>query len=210
VKADYFGHPLLDGVRAERPRPEVLAALGLATADRYVVLLPGSRPAEVAHHRPLFASVAAGLTAARPGLSCVMADYDAKLPMSRFDIMAQAECAIAVSGTVTAELAILGVPMVVTYHMPAVELLLARLLVKLRWFSLPNILTGREVVPECLNASAAELVGRTLELLQDGPARRTMSAGLADVRTRLLPAGAMARIAQLVAQMARSDMTQAA
>jgi lipid-A-disaccharide synthase len=120
----------------------------------------------------------------------------------RYEIMRHADCACAVSGTVTAELALLGVPMVVCYHLPWLSRVLARALVRTPYFALPNILAGTRLVPELLEPQP-EVLARTLApLMLDSEERRRQLEGLAGVAAGLGPPGAMGRICALARELA--------
>jgi lipid-A-disaccharide synthase len=72
----------------------------------------------------------------------------------RYDIYSKTYIAIAASGTVSAELAMLHVPTIVVYKMNAITTMIARLLVNIKWVSLVNILLNRTVFPEFLGPNA--------------------------------------------------------
>lgn len=188
VNASYHGWPLFDVVRATAGREQTLSRLGFDPRERYVLMLPGSRPAEREYHLSLFRTVGEMLTAGGRGLRVVVEAGQER----RYDLMRHAECALAVSGTVTAELALLGTPSVVTYHLPGLSRLVARLVVRSRWFALPNIVVGERVVEELLSPTAGELAAAVFRLLDDSGAR----ARLALVRRALGPGGGMRRSAE--------------
>jgi len=224
VNAVYCGYPLSDGVVSTLSRAETLKMLGFWANDRYVVFLPGSRPAERAYHVPLFESVYKRLRKLVPDIKGAMVtaeDSSCKmqggryrmrgqeavgaLPSvshDRYDVMRHADCACAVSGTVTAELALLGVPMVVCYHLPWLSRVLAQALVRLPYFALPNILAGTLLVPETLEPEPESLALLLTPLLRDSEERREQVAGLARVAAELGPQGAMARICALARDLA--------
>ena len=233
VNAVYFGYPLLDSVTATLSRAQTLEKLGLGPNEHYVVFLPGSRPAEIAYHEPLFRAVFEQLRKQARGIRGVTvmveqgggrknedgrtkmegdADGIVTVSRDRYEVMRHADCACAVSGTVTAELAILGVPMVVCYHLPWLSRVLARVLVRTPHFALPNILTGTRLVPEALEPEPEELVRMLGSLMRDPEERRKQLQGLARVAASLGPPGAMARIAALAMEMrtkkAKQRMTE--
>jgi lipid-A-disaccharide synthase len=211
VNAHYFGYPLLDAVSVGESRERTMSRLGLAGSGEYVVFLPGSRPAEVRFHVPLFRQVFCRLRARCPVLGGVMvaeaaSGLDAD-PMvwtreGRYDVMAHAACAVVCSGTATAEAAILGVPMVVTYHLDGLTRLLARLLARVESFSIPNLVAGQKLVPELLEPTPGRLARQVERLLGDPARREWQRAGLERVRERLGPAGAMSSVARQVAELA--------
>lgn len=210
VDARCFGYPLLGSVRTSLSREQVLTRLGFEPEQRYVAYLPGSRPGEIAHHRPLFGAVHQRLASVVPGLGgAVIAEPSGDEPpgmvavtQERYDIIGHAAAAMVVSGTATAECAILGVPMIVSYHLSPMSLLVTRGLVRIPFFSLPNILAGQRVVPEFLNPSAQDLARALAEVVCDQTVRTAMRRELAGVTDRLGPAGAMASIGQMVCAMA--------
>jgi lipid-A-disaccharide synthase len=222
VNAVYFGYPLLDGVVSRLSREQTLAKLGLGPSERYVVFLPGSRPAEIAYHQPLFNDVLSRLRPAGGDIRGIMVMAEegrsqksevrrqkAEVAESgmvviredRYDVMRHAECACAVSGTVTAELAILGVPMVVCYHLPWLSRILARALVRTPYFALPNILAGTRLVPELLEPEPQALARTLVPLMRDSDERRAQLDGLTRVAAELGPPGAMERVCALAREL---------
>jgi lipid-A-disaccharide synthase len=211
VRSEYFGHPLLDSVRPVLFEQEVRQRMRLGP-EPYVAFLPGSRPTENRFHLPLFYRVfellqsrfpLLGGVMVGPGAICRLPATGGRLPLSdRYSVMAHAACVVAVSGTVTAEAAILGTPMVVCYHLSRFSTFVARKLARVRYFALPNILAGARIVPELLNPSSGLLAEETARLLADDAARAEMRGHLARVRDRLGPPGAARRIARLVRELA--------
>ncbi|MGH9613560.1 MAG: hypothetical protein ACRD4P_10815, partial [Bryobacteraceae bacterium] len=104
-----------------------------------------------------------------------------------WDILACADLALAASGTVTVEAALLGVPMVVFYRVTALSLLMGKLLVRVPFYSMVNLIAGRAVVPELMQrqVNGGRLAEESLRLLGDPPALDRMRAGLAEVSRRL-------------------------
>jgi lipid-A-disaccharide synthase len=227
VNAVYFGYPLLDSVTATLSRGQTLEKLGLGPNEHYVVFLPGSRPSETDYHVPLFVKVQQKLALTVSGLRGVMVTTEQEasqkpkakgqrskggarpaeesgivtVSRDRYEVMRHADCACAVSGTVTAELAILGVPMVVCYHLPWLSRVLARALVRTPHFALPNILAGTRLVPEVLEPEPEGLVRMLGLLMRDSGERRHQLEGLAGVAENLGPPGAIARICALAMEM---------
>jgi lipid-A-disaccharide synthase len=223
VDAAYFGYPLLDGVVSRSSRVRTLEKLGFGPSERYVVFLPGSRPEEIAYHRPLFVDVLAGLRRESANIRGVMVMVEegrsqksegrsqkaevaeggmVVVRESRYDVMRHADCACAVSGTVTAELALLGVPMGVCYHLSWFSRVLARALIRTPYFALPNVLTGMQLVPEVLEPEPEALARMLHPLMRDSPERRCQLEGLARVAAGLGPPGAMTRICKLARELA--------
>jgi lipid-A-disaccharide synthase len=216
VNAVYLGYPLLDGVVSRLSREQTLEKLGLGPSERYIVFLPGSRPAEIAYHQPLFIDVLSRLRRECGNIRGVMVMVEegrsqksevAESGMvvvreNRYDVMHHADCACAVSGTVTTELALLSVPMVVCYHLPWLSRVLARALVRTPYFALPNILAGMGLVPEMLEPEPQALTRTLIPLTLDSDERRGQLVGLARVAAELGPPGATVRVCVLARELA--------
>ncbi|MBM4063397.1 MAG: lipid-A-disaccharide synthase, partial [Planctomycetes bacterium] len=220
IPAAYIGHPLLDELAAHPPDPARTAAL---RARPLLVLLPGSRAAEIDANLPGMLHVAAALRAAEPGLRIVLPHRDPRrTPQLRrhleaagagfvehregplADWLAGARLVLAKSGTGSLEACLHGVPTVVVYRLRG---LLATLgyhnILSVPWVAAANLIAGRAVAPEfCFHRRTGwRDVQRAAErLLHDGPDRDAALAGLAEIRTRLGAPGATARIAAIVHQ----------
>jgi lipid-A-disaccharide synthase len=101
--------------------------------------------------------------------------------------MAYADLALAASGTVTIEAALLGTPMVTFYRVTWPSWVAGKLLVRVPFYSMVNLVAEKEVVPELMQGrmTGANLAAEARRLLEDDNARSRMRAGLAEVRTRL-------------------------
>lgn len=204
------GHPVVEDVREGLEGASPLPA----KTRRRLVLLPGSRNAELARHWEAMADAAARLSrrfdleavAVRaPGLPDGLyrgaAERGIRVVASGLHpLLASADLAFVASGTVTLEAALCGAPMVVVYRTSSSSHVIAKALVRLDWISLPNIVAGREVVPELIqNRLTAENLEREGEALLTSPERlAAMKAGLAGVAEELGPPGASARAAEQV------------
>lgn len=114
------------------------------------------------------------------------------------EVLAGATAALTKSGTVTLQLALAGVPMVVAHRMHPVTHWLARRLVEVDHIALANLVAGREVVPELIQdeVTPARLARRVAPLLEAGGSRRrSMLSGLSEVRDRLGEPGCARRVA---------------
>jgi lipid-A-disaccharide synthase len=222
VPVEFVGHPILDVLPAWN---RDAAREGLAQAGEVLVgLLPGSRAAEVRRHLPVLLEAGARLRAeddrVRFALPLAMTverrSIDGTLGQSRLGVrvlpgeahrvMAGADLLLLASGTATLEAACYGTPMVVIYRLSALSYGLARLLVHgVSHVSLPNILAGRRIVPELLQAEAtpARLARAAASLLRDEALRAEQRAALGLVRARLGTSGAGERAAQAVLRLRR-------
>ena len=121
-----------------------------------------------------------------------------------YDVLAAADVAIAVSGTVTLEAALIGTPIVVVYKASVSMYVLAKAMYKLPWISLPNIVAGRKVVDEVLQSdfTADGIAAKVEELLR--PERRNeVLQGYQEVREKLGGPGAVGRAADTIIRIAR-------
>jgi lipid-A-disaccharide synthase len=120
-----------------------------------------------------------------------------------YNALAAADAAIVSSGTATVEAALLDVPMVVVYRVTPLTALLAKPLVRTSYFSMVNLIAGRGVVPELIQKdfTPARVAQEVLRLLNDPRAREDLRSGLAEVRKRLGPPGAVDRAADAIAEL---------
>ena len=123
------------------------------------------------------------------------------LPGEAYRVMAAADLLLVASGTATLEAACYGTPMVVLYKLSRVSYAIARQLVRgVSHISLPNIVAGREIVPELIQGRATPdaIASAALAILGDDVARAAQRAALLEVRARLGEAGASVRAAHAV------------
>lgn len=220
VAAEYVGHPLLDTVKTTMGREDFCRQHGIAPEKQLIGLLPGSRKGEIASLLPVFVGAAKILQdqlAAPPvflialastiseedlrqvGLAKAAQDLDLRIVREeRYEMMAACSAVIAASGTVTLELAILGVPMVVAYKLAPLTYWLARRLVKLDHFSLPNLIAGCTAVPELLQdeVNAERLAAEVASLLNSPQGMAEMRQSLGLIKQKLGEPGASEKAAR--------------
>ena len=223
MPVEFIGHPLVGAVRATQSREEFCRSNGLNAAQPVVTLLPGSRSGEMARHLPVLREACALIRESVPAAQFVLAaapESDAgalcrgwppEFPLrvvqgQTYDALAAADAAIVSSGTATVEAALLDAPMVVIYRVSALTALLARLLVRTPFFSMVNLIAGRRVVPELIQKdfTAQRVAQEVLRLLQQEAARAELRRGLAEVRERLGPPGAIERAADAIVRFLRT------
>ena len=98
-----------------------------------------------------------------------------------------ARAAVVASGTATVEAALSGTPFIVVYRLAPLTWILGRRLVKLDTFAMPNLISGKKIVPELIqkNFTAQNVLKELNAIIQDGPARQQMGADLKMVQQRL-------------------------
>jgi lipid-A-disaccharide synthase len=113
-----------------------------------------------------------------------------------------ADLALAKPGTVTVEAALLARPMVVMGRVNALTAAVLRRAVTAPWYSMPNLIADREIVPELLQERAAPAqIAEALAELLEGPARAAQLEALAQVRTRLGRGGAAQAAGRIAEQL---------
>jgi lipid-A-disaccharide synthase len=223
VPVDFVGHPLVDVVRASMGRNEFATRYGLDPNRAIVTLLPGSRRSEIERHYPLIMEACERLSrrphsrgpiqfvlAAAPALGPeLFAPYArqgvsvTRVEGATYGALAAADCAIVASGTATVESALLGTPMVVVYRVSPTSAFVLRRMVRSPFIAMVNLIAGRRVVPELIQDqfTSAALEQEVRNLLESTAARDEMKAGLAEVRAKLGPGGAIERAADIFARM---------
>ena len=205
VDVDFVGHPLLDEL-SKHP-----VTVGAGRSD-VVALLPGSRTQEITRMLPVMLAAATHfpeerfVVAAAPSVPETFYRQligDARVDLvtgKTYDLLRQAKAAVVTSGTATLETALFGVPEVVCYSGSAINVWLARRLVKVKFISLVNLIMGREAVRELVQKDLnADSVRHELDrLLNDARYRERMIADLALLREKLGGPGASARTARLL------------
>jgi lipid-A-disaccharide synthase len=190
VPVRYVGHPLADEPAPTIDRAGLRETLGLPRMGPLLTLLPGSRKNEWRYHVTPFIETAAWLhdrhtrlrfavaavseearTVFAETLSRLTPGLPATVILGRTrEVIAAGDAVLTVSGTAALECLLAHRPMVVTYRMAAVSYLVARLLVRVPYFSLPNLLAGRRLVLEFLQGEVRpERLGpKLLRLLNGG------------------------------------------
>jgi lipid-A-disaccharide synthase len=204
----FVGHPLLDRTTSQPP----VARRSAETSGAPVLgLFPGSRAQEVRRMLPEFLDAAARLAVAIPNLRILVA-RSADLPEELFAscpsgsvatpevVVSEATAAITKSGTITLQLALADVPMVVGYRVNAFTASIARRLLRIPHIALVNLVAERGVVPERIQTemTGERLASAVAPLLKTGSEEReAVRAGLREVRSRLGEPGAADRVADV-------------
>jgi len=231
VAATYVGHPLFDQLPPQ-PAAEDCPDLVQAWLDGTwrVALLPGSRPGEIRKHTGPLLRLASEITRRWPDAKCTMtaANEDVERNILRAideadpgqtqtgpcdivvgktaAVLADSHFAVAVSGTVTLEVAHFGVPMVILFRASRLVYYTLRWLLRIKNFSLVNILAGRAVVVELIPwfGDEKKLTATTTEALEDIGSLVATRQKLLNLTAPLAanhPGGASANTAEIIAKM---------
>lgn len=211
-RVEYFGNPLVDEIERRRSllsnRGSVFEELGLD--DRPVIgLLAGSRVQEVKRILPAMLAatdyypdyryvLAASENIDTELLRSIIGSRAIKVVYGRtYEILAISEVALVKSGTSTLEAALIGTPQVVCYRAGRISYLLARMLVKVRFISLVNLLMDKQVVKELIqdDLTGMNIVKELNTLIKGGWKREVLKKNYAEIRAMLGEPGVSDRVA---------------
>ncbi len=182
VNAAFVGHPLAKQLPLKNPLVEAKQALNLDPEKTYIALLPGSRKGEVERLMPLLMGAAERLSNQHPELEFLMPaineqrkaqiqahlqskpsswakkihvleNQDKESKIGR-QVMNASDVVALASGTATLEAMLLHRPMVTFYKLNTITYIIAKLLVKIQYYSLPNIIAGKKVIEELIQSDA--------------------------------------------------------
>lgn len=219
-RAVYVGNPSVEEIdralAGVESREEFCHRHGFKPGRRIIALLPGSRRGEIRCNLPVMDAVARTfpqytiVVAGAPGI-----EPEFYAPLTRFKVidgathtlLAHSHAALVTSGTATLEAALARVPQVVTYRSNGSKLAfsLMRMVVHVPFVSLPNLIVGREIIPEqLLHMCTPEIVADRLRAItpDNSPARQAQLDGYSLMRDRLGPAGAASRAATEIIALA--------
>jgi lipid-A-disaccharide synthase len=214
VAADFVGHPLADLPMPDCSREHFARENGLNPERTWIGLLPGSRAREIGDNLPTMLAAARVLSLRGPRGACSRKEFEFIIPLAptlnasqrkmlaalvehhggtalpvrlvddaRAALMHARASAVA-SGTATVEAALIGNPFVVVYRVSPLTYEIARRVVKVPFVAMVNLIAGKLVVPELIQATftAANIVRQIEPLLPDGPPRESMMKELAGIR----------------------------
>jgi lipid-A-disaccharide synthase len=186
VDAVYVGHPFVATVRPTLSREEFLRQIQKDGKNPIITIMPGSRANEIVKHMPVLLKTVAVMKKSIPGMVVV-------LPLAEnietsifepfrdslgdtiivkklaYDALAYCDTAIVASGSVTLEAAILKAPTIVIYRISSLSYFIAKMLVKINFISLPNIIAGKEVFPEFIQDIDPEKIAeKALDMVHNG------------------------------------------
>ncbi len=224
IDTDFVGHPIVEKVYNETRGldiPGMIKRYNIDPEKKVITLLPGSRRGEVSRILPVLAKAAA-LVDSYTGENHQYIILKAKhLPWSLFDIKIDdnlsikvieddfysvidiSYIAIAASGTVTIEVALMKKPMVVVYRLSAINYLLGRIFIKVPFICLVNLIAQEKVVPELIqkDADPGNVAKEVTQLLKDRDRYRMIQAKIVKVAEKLGPPGASVRTANIAIEL---------
>ncbi len=180
------GHPISEGLIGLKKR-------NTKSVKKTIAIMPGSRLSEVKKLMPIFKTTIENLQnkkydfvipvveTTRDYINNEIKNWDIAPTLipakSRYDLYSKTYIAIAASGTVTAELAMMHIPSIVVYKMNKITTFLLKRLIKVKWASLVNILLNKSVYPELLgeNATAKNILSEFKKLSKSAPRDKMIS-----------------------------------
>lgn len=218
IDVEFVGHPLLDIAKATSPKNEILKRYGLAIGKTTIALLPGSREMEVGSLLKIMVSASKSIKEKLGGVQFIVAKYQ-ELPMNLYEreiensgldiriaesdvynILGASDFAIVASGTATLESAIIGVPFIIIYKTNLLTYLAYRIVARIPFLGLVNIIAKKEVVPELVqfDATPERIANVTIGFLKDEKKKFAMREELKKVRSSLGTPGATGRAASSI------------
>lgn len=208
---DYTGNPTADAVAEFQPSPDFLVRNGLDPGKPIIAVLPGSRKQEIEEmlHEmiailPGFQEhqfVVAGVTNLDPTYYQHFERNGIKFLFDQtFDLLSHATAALVTSGTATLETALFGVPQIVCYRTSVLSYAIGKMVIKVPYISLVNLIVGRAVVRELIQGdfNARNLLDELRTMLTDADYMARLKAGYAELRDKLGQQQAARKTAELM------------
>jgi len=220
IPATFVGHPLVDKVHPTDQSDSEKQRLGITEGQRLVGLFPGSRRSEITRLLPLMLETAvqmhqqdASLVFVLPVAStidydsiksqCEQSDVDIVLTRDNlYDVIVNCDAIVSCSGTVTLEIALLGVPLCIIYKMSWLSYQIMSRLITIDHIGLANIVANEHIVEELLqdDATADNISLELFKLLDDRTYRQQVESGLGKVRENLGKGDGSRHMAELISQ----------
>jgi lipid-A-disaccharide synthase len=222
VNVDFVGHPLVDTVKVTQNKEEFFKAHNLIVppGTKVIGILPGSRSKEIRSLLPDFLAAAHLLAKDKPQKFLFLLprastisksllaengldEYREKIKIhafssDRYNLMSACDAVVSASGTVTLELALLGIPTVTTYRVSPRTYRIGRLLIShIKYFSLVNLIANKKIITELLQdeVSPKNIADSLKTMIFDTACHTKIVQGLAEVTKKLGPSGCSSRAA---------------
>jgi len=210
MEVDYVGNPLLDEIAQFEADPKFRESAGFGD-EKIIALLPGSRKQEIERLLPVMLSVvdkypdytfaiAAAPTFGEAYYQQFIGAKKVKLLFNNtYNLLHHAHAAIVASGTATLETALFEVPQVVVYKGGVISIAIARMLIKIRFISLVNLIVDKKIVTELIQEDCnTEKLSNELRFILDGSGRGQMFTDYKQLLTLMGKPGASEKTAKLI------------
>lgn len=215
---DYVGHPLVGHMNLSMTPDEFRTKYSISKGKTYIGLLPGSRRKEIATMLPVFLESARLILEKHPDTVFLLPlapsldiedlrengldEYDIDVSVvteDRYELMNSCDLVLAASGTVTLELALLQIPMVVSYRIAKLSYIIGSRLINVAFASLVNLIADREVVPELIqhDATAEKISSTLLELWPGSASYNAQKDTLLEIQEKLGGGGCSRNVADI-------------
>ena len=225
---EFVGHPLVDEVEVNKDKEELEEVFEIKENEIPIALLPGSRQEEVEKLFPLMVKAAEKLKednnnyvflipSANPKFNEFMEETLIHYPIQAkiinnhiHKVLKLAHFAIVTSGTATLEAMLLNTPMVIIYKISDLTYKIAKLLYKKEYFGMPNILAGKEIVPEIVqdDVTVENIYEKSHYILSKPYLMKDIKIKMVSIAERLGPKGAIEKTAKLVLREGNIDVLQ--
>lgn len=205
VPVRYVGHPSVNKVSPKLTRVEALRKFGISNAEHVVGIFPGSRSNEIERMLPVMLEAAHKLQSSIQNIHFLLAQADSVpdslisqhlknvrlmitvIKKKPYDVIQCCHAIMTTSGTASLEIALMEVPMVITYKLSPITYWLGRLLVKTPYIGLPNIILGKPAIKELIQhlANSDKIAAEITAILQDKAYAERMRLDLRQVKQAL-------------------------
>lgn len=217
MKTHCFGHPLLDITKPSLDKEEVFRQWLLDPEKKTISILPGSRKNEILKHLPLLFETIDEINQKQQGIQFVFPlaptvkkdVFQPFMEVSKADIrlvendtynmVAHSDFALVASGTATLETTILKTPLMIFYKSSLLTYIIGKYLLRIQAIGLPNIISGKLVVPEDPHFSSPKRMSRdVLHYLEDPDEYNKIKNNMAEVLGNLGNTGAYKKTAEFI------------
>lgn len=219
INVEFVGHPFLDLKEEMLSKTQFLKKHRIPEEAQIVSLFPGSRQKEVNRHLPIMLKTIKRLKKENEKIVCIVGkakDVTINMPNANYFIVEEntpvsalrySDVAIVASGTVTLEAALFETPTVVIYKLSVISGFLAKLLVKVKFVSMPNLIANKAVFPELLlsDGTPEKIAAEVKYLLQSSTRRKEMLKEIKKIKMRLGRPGASRKAANLINKVITSN-----
>jgi len=226
AQCEFVGHPVMEEIESmEQDKAALKVSLGLTAERPVLALLPGSRPHELKSLLPVMLDVVKAFVSKFPDYNYQfimpvapnidMGKYKDQLEQLKnkgviikkenaVNALAASDLAVIASGTATLQAAFLETPMVVIYKVSPLSFFIAKLVVNVRYISLINLISDKEVVKELLQsgANAKNIISELKKILLDKDYRDRMTGQFRAVKDIFAGKRPSARVAEIICEMA--------
>jgi lipid-A-disaccharide synthase len=223
IPCEFVGRPVAETINISKTDEELKIDLGLDPSRPVLTILPGSRPDEIHRHTPVINDVAERMHTEFPDFQIVIPlmeganlteevkDYITVVKNRTRESLKCAELSLVDSGTATLETALLDTPMAVFYKVSPLTAFFARMLIKVKYISLVNLLSGKAVVREMLqnDANQDNIFNELKQIISDKPYRDSMLTSIKQVKEIMTEKKPSIRVAEMVGEIAGWKTTNA-